>query len=138
MQRTFKSKIDKWYHLLIWGVFALVFYFFWQQMIGWAITMLIVSVFLMEALLRTDYLFTGDGYLIVKCGFMPRYRIPLKDIVEVRYVHTTRPAYALSADRLLLVMPYDTRMISPENREDFIKELRKYNPHVQVSDNRRN
>ncbi|MEG1586620.1 MAG: PH domain-containing protein [Bacteroidales bacterium] len=136
MQRTFKSKIDKWYHLLIWGVLALVFYFFWQRYVGCALTMLIVSVFLLEALFRTDYVFPGDGYLSVKCGFMPRYKMPVKDIREIRYVHSNRLAYALSSDRLLLVTDYDTRMISPENKEDFIKELRKYNSLVVVTDGR--
>ncbi|MEG0949228.1 MAG: PH domain-containing protein [Bacteroidales bacterium] len=133
MQRTFKSKIDKWYHVLLLGVLALVFYFFWQRQIGWAITMLIMSVFLLESLFRTDYVFTGDGLLAVKCGFFPRYRIPLNEIREIRYIRSNRLAYALSTDRLLLITQYGTRMISPENREDFIKEVRKYNPHVQVT-----
>lgn len=133
MQRTFKSKIDKLYHVLLLGILALVFYFFWERQIGWAITMLIMSVFLLESFFRTDYVFTGDGTLAVKCGFFPRYRIPLNEIREIRYIHSNRLAYALSADRLLLITQYGTRMISPENREDFIKEVRKYNPHVQVT-----
>lgn len=134
MQRTFKSKTDKWYHLLIWGILALVFYFFWQRMVGWAVTMLIICVMTLEALFRTDYIFPGDGYLYVKCGFLPRYRLPLKDIREIRYVHSNRIAYALSSDRLQLIMPYGNRMISPENKEDFIKEVRKYNSLVIVTD----
>lgn len=133
MQRTFKSKIDKWYHLLVWVVLILIFYFFWQHMIGWAITMLLLSVLLLESLFRTDYVFTGDGDLMVKCGFFPRYRIPLNEIREIRYIRSNRLAYALSTDRLLLVTPFGTRMISPENREDFIKQVRKYNPTVQVT-----
>lgn len=133
MERTFRSKIDKWYHLLIWGVLALVFYFFWHRQIGWALTMLIAGTFLLESLLRTEYVFTGDGYLAVKCGFFPRYRIPLNMLEEIRYIRSNRPAYALSSDRLLLITAYGSRMISPANREEFIKEVRKYNPHIQVT-----
>ncbi|MGL4292381.1 MAG: PH domain-containing protein [Bacteroidales bacterium] len=137
MQRTFKSKIDKRYHLFLWCILALVFYFFWQRMVGWAVTMLIFCVLMLESLFRTDYIFPGDGYLYVKCGFLPRYRIPLKDLREIRYIHSNRIAYALSSDRLILIMPYGTRMISPENKEDFVKEVRKYNSLVIVTDHRR-
>lgn len=133
MIRTFKSKIDKWYHLLIWVILLLLFYFMWNKQIASALVLLIVGVFLLESLLRTEYIFMEDGYLLVKSGFMPKYRIPIEDIVEVKYIRSTRLAYALSADRLLLVLPYDTRMVSPENPEDFILQLRKFNHHVQVS-----
>lgn len=136
MQRTFKSKVDRWYHLLVWGMLALVFFFFWNRQIAWAVTFLVVAVFLMEALLRTDYVFTGDGFLHVKCGFMPRYKIPLRDIREIRYVRSNRLAYALSYDRLMLITPYDTRMVSPDNPEDFIKEVRRHNHLVLVVDSR--
>lgn len=136
MQRSFKSKIDKGYHFLIWGVLVLIFYFFWHRMIGAGISFLLLLVLMMESMLRTDYVITADGILNVKSGFFPRYKINIREIREVKYIRSNRPAYALSFDRLLIVTAYDNRMVSPENPEDFIKELRKYNHHIKITDER--
>lgn len=133
MQRSFKSKIDKRYHFLMWGVVLLIFYFFWHRMAGVGSALLVLLVLMMESLLRTDYMITLDGTLYVKSGFLPRYKLPIADIIEVKYIRSNRIAYALSSDRLLLITPYDRRMVSPENPEEFIKELRKYNHLIKVS-----
>ena len=132
MERTFRSKTDLWYHFLLWGDAALVLYCFWYRHIGWAVTTLIVAVFLMESLLRTDYVFGRDGFLTVRCGFLPRYRVPVGAISEIRYINSMRPAYALSAERLLLITEYGTREVSPQNREEFVKEVRRHNQHLIV------
>lgn len=133
MARTFRSKIDKSYHLLVWVVSALLLYCVWYRLVGWGTALLIIDVFLLESLFRTEYMFIGDGDLYVKCGFFPRYRIPLDMLQEIRYVHSYRPAYALSSERLQLITAHGSRMISPINSEEFIKEVRKYNPRIQVT-----
>lgn len=133
MERTFRSKADKWYHLLIWTVAVLVVYFFWYRRIGLAVASLIVVVFLLESLLRTEYVFNSDGFLVVRCGFLPRYRVPAGSIREIRYTSSLRPAYALSSERLLLTTDYGTRELSPQNREEFVKEVRRHNPHLIVT-----
>ncbi len=118
----------------MWGLVALIFYFFWHRMIGMGSAFLLLLVVMMESLLRTDYIVYGDGILSVKSGFFPRYRLLIGDIVEVKCIRSNSLAYAMSSDRLQLITPYDSRMISPENKEDFIRELRKYNHNVKVTD----
>ena len=136
MQRTFKSKIDKGFHFLIWIILMLVFYSFWIRQIGIGIALLLLMVLLMESMLRTEYVIGTDGVISVKSGFFPRYRIVIGEIKEIKYVRSSRFAYALSQDRLLIQTAYVNRMVSPENTEDFIKEIRKYNHPIKVTDSR--
>ena len=114
----------------------LVFYSFWIRQIGIGIALLLLMVLLMESMLRTEYVIGTDGVISVKSGFFPRYRIVIGEIKEIKYVRSSRFAYALSQDRLLIQTAYVNRMVSPENTEDFIKEIRKYNHPIKVTDSR--
>ncbi|MDO5570166.1 MAG: PH domain-containing protein [Bacteroidales bacterium] len=133
MVRTFKSKIDRWYHLLVWIILGLVFYSFWQRYVAFGIVMLIVFMFLVETLIHTEYIIDADGYLRVQSGFLPSYKINMADIEQIKYIRNNRIAYALSFERLQIITPYANRMLSPENPEEFIKEIRKYNHMIIVT-----
>ncbi len=137
MIRTFRSRVDKFYHAFIWIVVIILFYCFWHHHIIAAITTLLVLLFGMEALLKTEYIISTEGYLIVKCGFFPTYSIKTDDIKEVRYVTSCAFAYALSCDRIQIVSKNNaTRTISPENTDIFIKELKRQNHLIVVLDNK--
>ena len=71
MIRTFRSRVDKFYHAFIWIVVIILFYCFWHHHIIAAITTLLVLLFGMEALLKTEYIISTACYLLVKCGFFP-------------------------------------------------------------------
>ena len=132
MQRTFKSKIDKTYHLLLWVVLLLTFYAFWQRYIGFAIVFLLLSVLLLETFLKTDYTFDGDGYLILRCGLFPKYKINLRELYEVKVVYGSAFSYSLSREKLILSSRSFSKFVSPVNKEDFIREILKYNPNITV------
>lgn len=138
MDRTFKSKIDKWFHFTLWSVLILTFYCFWQHKPGFGTLFLLFFVGLIEALLRTEYIISGEGSILVKCGFLPRYRIPIRSIREIRYINNTHFAYALSSERLQIITDDASRILSPVNTESFIKELRKKNPNIIVIENHLN
>ena len=132
MIRTFKSRVDKTYHTLMWFVIIMMFYLFWQQHIAAAVTTLIILIFLLESLFNTEYIISTDGYLRAKSGFYPKYDLRIADIQEIRYIRSCSFAYALSCDRIQIKTPYYTRSISPDNTEVFIKELKRKNPGIVV------
>ncbi len=132
----FKSKIDKSFHVLLWAVLVIAFYFFWQRNIAYALPFSFLLVMLINSFLRTEYTFHTNGTLQVRSGYLPKYSIDLSEILEIHRVVNMKPAYALSADRLLIITATQTRLVSPMNAEEFIKQVRRYNHLIQVCDKR--
>ena len=133
---TFKSKIDKSFHLLLWAVMAITFYFFWQRNIASALPFSFLLVMLIDSFMHTEYVFHSNGTLHVRSGYLPKYSIDLSQIREIHRVVNMKPAYALSSDRLLIITATQTRLVSPVNAEEFIKQVRRYNHLIQVCDKR--
>ncbi len=134
MQRTFKSKIDRSYQMILWFFLLMTLYGFWMRAVGLAVCCLIISVFLLESLLKTDYVITSNGEIMIRSGLFPRQRIDIKQIREVKIVNSVNIAYALSADRILIMTQDKNIAISPLNQKDFIRDLRKFNHNIRVSD----
>ena len=134
MQRTFKSKIDRSYQMIFWFFLLMTLYGFWMRAVGLAVCCLIISVFLLESLLKTDYVITSNGEIMIRSGLFPRQRIDIKQIREVKIVNSVNIAYALSADRILIMTQDKNIAISPLNQKDFIRDLRKFNHNIRVSD----
>ena len=101
MQRTFKSKIDRSYQMILWFFLLMTLYGFWMRAVGLAVCCLIISVFLLESLLKTDYVITSNGEIMIRSGLFPRQRIDIKQIREVKIVNSVNIAYAISAVRIL-------------------------------------
>ena len=72
MDRTFKSKIGWWYHLIIWilGICTILSFVKGQSPVN-MITLLLVTLFLIHLMLTTWYKITADGVLIVHCSIFP-------------------------------------------------------------------
>ena len=126
MDRVFKSKVDWWYHLiLLIMMISTVLVFVRGES---PVTMVIL-------LLSTWYKITADGYLIVHCSIFPEKRIPIAEISAVEVTVMPVSSYALSLDRLILYKG-DTQwlLISPVNKQEFVRVLRKYNPAIRIKD----
>ena len=134
MYRTFKSKIDRSYQMLLWFFLIMTLYGFWTRAVGLAVCCLIISVFLLESLLKTDYIITSNGEIMIRSGLFPRQKVDIKQIKEIKIINSIAISYALSADRILIVTPEKSVAISPLNKKDFIKDLRKFNHNIRLSE----
>ena len=71
--------------------------------------------------------------LIAHCSIFPEKKIAIADIEVLESTVMPVSSYALSLDRLIIWSNGKPWMlISPTNRADFIKQLRKINPNIQL------
>ena len=111
MDRVFKSKVGWWYHLIL----------------------LVMAASTVAAFVGGKI--TADGYLIAHCSFFPEKRIPISEISAVEVTVMPVSSYALSLDRLIIYKG-DTQwlLISPVNKQDFVKLLKKHNPDIRIKE----
>jgi Bacterial PH domain len=143
----YPAKRDVWISVLLMlvslvqlsGALLLVGTFFWKHVPHlWVPGVILANVggLLLWILLGTRYEI-GEKYLVLRLGPL-RWRLPLEAITEVystsRFHNDFGWGLALSMDRVRITfrnrwLPF---WISPENKTDFIAELKRANPHVQV------
>jgi hypothetical protein len=74
----------------------------------------------------------SNNILKVKSGFLLNRSIPIESINKIVPCHTILSAPALSFDRLeVFYNKYDSVVISPENKDDFIADLQNINPAIE-------
>ncbi|MDO4756919.1 MAG: PH domain-containing protein [Parabacteroides sp.] len=135
MDRIFKSKVGWWYHLiLLIMMISTVLTFIKGEPVGMVI-LLLITLQCIHMLLSTWYKITADGNLIVHCSIFPEKQIAISEISGVEVSSMPVSSYALSLDRLIIYKG-DTQwlLISPVNKQEFIRLLRKYNPAIQIKD----
>ncbi len=90
-------------------------------------------VFAYQYIGYTYYRITEDDMLIAHCSIFPEKKIAIADIEALESTVMPVSSYALSLDRLIIWSNGKPWMlISPTNRADFIKQLRKINPNIQL------
>lgn len=137
MNRTFQTKVGRWYWCVIALTSALLFYLFWQHFVIAALAAMAAVVLLIEMLIHTQYVLTADDVLLIESGrFVPNVKIAVRDIKSVRKVRSAalfQPA--LSFSRLELTYEtagkIQTTQVSPKNTDDFIRCLCRKNPSIQ-------
>ena len=126
MDRVFKSKVGWWYHLILLVMATSTVAAF----VGGKspVTMIVL-------LLSTWYKITADGYLIAHCSIFPEKKISISEISAVEVTVMPVSSYALSLDRLIIYKG-DTQwlLISPVNKQDFVKLLKKHNPDIRIKE----
>ena len=71
--------------------------------------------------------------LIAHCSIFPEKRIAIEEIEAVEPTVMPVSSYALSLNRLIIWSKGRPWMlISPVNRKDFVKQLRQFNPTIQI------
>ena len=92
-----------------------------------------VLLFIASFLINTKYTIYSDGTLKVISGFIPFPKINLHDITAVVYTRNPISSPALSLNRLAIYKGNSLLIIiSPQNREAFIEEMKKFNASLSV------
>lgn len=106
-------------------------YIYNKQYTAAALSLAIVGVVLFPILLNTNYTITTDATLRIKCGLFLNLLIPIASIKKIVPTKTILSSPALSLDRIeIFYNQYDSVIISPENKEDFIIQLQHINPAI--------
>ncbi|HWJ90577.1 MAG TPA: PH domain-containing protein [Flavisolibacter sp.] len=132
MKKTFKSKFE----LVIWIPIAIIlasaeFYMISNKVWTVAAVIALISLFLIYLYLDTAYELTGDNKLRIKTGFLYNKVIYIQSIKRVKRRRNITASPALSHDRLeIFFNRYESVMISPSGKSDFIKQLKVLNPKI--------
>lgn len=130
MNRTFHSRVDVWYWLLMAVTAFLLFDFFWFHYTVATLLTAVVMIFEIEMLIHTQYIVTSDQVLQIESGrFVPNRIIALNTIQTMREVKSMSLAPALSARRIEIVFlsggKQEKVLVSPQNIPDFIQWIEK-------------
>ena len=90
--------------------------------------------FTLHIFFRTTYRINDKNELLIKCGFLHNSVV---DILKIKSIHKTKnpiSSPAASLDRIELKYgKWDSVIISPEDKIEFVNELLKINPDIQHS-----
>lgn len=140
MKKTYKSKIGLELLLPVVLVLGAVLLLSLAEEPAWAGVAILMPVilFVMHLFLTTNYTIEGDQ-LLIKSGFLFRKTVPIPDIRKINETHNPLSAPATSLDRLEIVFgKYESVLISPKQKHEFIKHIQSINPGVEVRMKRRN
>ena len=132
--KIYKSKIDVWLVVLFFmmmllpTIFTLIDVFSWTMVVLEGLLLLLVSILLFN----TKYIIEGE-YLYVKCGFLPKEKCSISQIVKIKNTRSIISAPAISLDRIEIKLNNRQQLIiSPLDKEEFINHLRAINPNIIV------
>jgi hypothetical protein len=130
--KTYPSKITYWLYLPILGF---VFYFFIKSIVDmhWLYLIMLTVAFglILLPMLFNTYYAIKDTTLNVKSGLIINIDIDINKIKKITLNNTIWSAPALSTDRIeIFYNTYDSVIISPQNKKDFIETLKQINPAI--------
>lgn len=134
MITKYSSKIGIEIILIAYLPFISLFYFVYSEfnLIG-TIVIVVLFVFITYLLLSTVYTINNNSKkLVVKSGYFYR-KIDIEHIKTIKKSKSWISSPALSIDRIeISYNKYDSVLISPKNREQFIQELQQINPNIEL------
>lgn len=135
MKKTFKSKVS----LVILIPLVIILGSILVMMIinniysGAGITAL-VGLLIAWLFLDTSYIILPGNILRIKAGFLVNLKIDIASIKSIKSTNSIMSAPALSLDRIeIRYNKYDSVVISPAKKEEFIAELIKINPLINTA-----
>lgn len=131
---NFKSKKDAWLSLLVWGVIILMFFMMiTEQNLVVYIVGILNNALLLWIWFGTSYRI-DDEALIVRSGPF-KSTIDIKTIKKIKATKTLLAGPALSLDRIeIQYKTYDTVIVSPKDKIEFIETLLIKNNSIEVND----
>lgn len=145
MEKKFKSKVD--ISLVVFAILPIIICMlleFNQNDLSSNITSIaicfIILAFFVHIYLSTFYTIRNNK-LIVKSSFLFNQTVDIQSIKKILKSDSWESSPALSLDRLKIKFNkkpavrynfYDSIIISPENKEEFIESLLKINPQIEV------
>ena len=130
--KVFKSKIDWWFGLLlVYPIFMSVKSMLlgeWVGLLGLSIVVVLILFFS-----KTTRYIINDNQLIVMSTWIVYERIDISKITKIEKTNSILSSPALSLDRIRIrYNKYDEVLISPKVKKEFIDELLKVNPTIEI------
>ncbi|MBS7332625.1 MAG: PH domain-containing protein [Weeksellaceae bacterium] len=131
----YPSKIGIELILIAYLPFIYLFYFVYKEfnLVG---TIVIGILFIFMTYLLFSTVYTIDSYskkLVIQSGFIFHKKIDIEHIKAIKKSRSWISSPALSIDRIeISYNTYDSVLISPKNREQFIQELQQINPNIEL------
>ncbi|MDR1624096.1 MAG: PH domain-containing protein [Tannerellaceae bacterium] len=133
MDKVFKSKVDGWYHVLLFILLVICCVVAIKGNIAAVAAVLLATALAVHAMLSTYYIITADGRLIAHCSIFPQKEIEVGMIERLERTIIPAPSYALSLNRIGVWSATGLwMMVSPQNEKDFIKRLKQINPDIRL------
>ena len=90
----------------------------------------LLFAFILHMFFKTRYIIDANK-LKIKCGFIPYKPIDIATIKEVARTKSIISSPAPSFDRIVIKYgKYDEIIISPKDKQNFVKDLLKINPEI--------
>lgn len=134
MKKTYKSKIGLELVIPLVLIFGIVLFFTISDKPSWSgiLILLPVILFVVYIFLTTNYAIESDE-LIIKCGFLINKKIDIKAIKMITETNNPISSPATSLDRLEIKYGnFDSIIISPKQKTDFINDIKRLNPNVEI------
>jgi hypothetical protein len=104
------------------------------QYIPGLLCLAIIGVVFFPIFFNTYYAIANDT-LKIKCGFFLNTSIGIETIIKIKKTRTIMSSPALSLDRIeIFYNKFDSVIISPKNKADFVAELKSINPAIEYLD----
>lgn len=135
LNRTFKSKIGIGLSIFIAAILigTTTPMLFAEKIVWLGIGMnVLVGVFIVYTFTNTVYSISGR-ILHIKCGFLYNKKIDISTIKRIEESGSPLSSPAASMDRLEIIYnKFDSILISPKEKKEFIEEMLKINPEITV------
>lgn len=135
MDSKYKSKIGLELIILAYLPFISLFYFVYKEfnLVG-TIVICVLFFFITYLLFSTIYTFDSNSKkLVIQSGFIFHKKIDIEHIKVINKSRSWISSPALSINRIeISYNTYDSVLISPKNREQFIQELQQINPNIEL------
>ena len=135
MLYNYKSKIGLEFILLIYvPIITLCYFVFTEFNLAGLLTICILFIFINYLIFTTQYtIHSNSKKLIIKSGFLVQKSIEIENIKEIKKSKSWISSPALSVDRIeIFYNKYDSILISPKNKEEFIQQLQQINPNIKT------
>jgi Bacterial PH domain len=134
MKKVYKSKIGLELAVPLMLIFGTVLFLTMSEKPSWIGVSILLPVmfFATHMFMTTNYTVTGDS-LTIKCGFLFHKTIDIKTISKISETNNPLSSPATSLDRLEIIYgKFDSVLISPKLKKEFIDEIILINPMVEV------
>ena len=129
----FESKIDLWLILFLSILFGGIAIKLALDGVWGSLIPILVTIAFIVHMFTTTFYVIEDKKLTIKCGFLINISISVDSIKKISETNNILSSPALSLDRLeIMYNKFDTILISPKDKKEFIKAIQKMNPQVEV------
>jgi hypothetical protein len=90
----------------------------------------LITLFIASIYARTFYKITNNNRLLIKCGFIESFDININEIEWIKKTNELTNAPALSVDRLEIGYKGGRVLVSPQDKNKFVSDLKKINAKI--------